>query len=80
MRRLIARGKSEQEAQELVDTVDLERADFIEKYFNVEWPSRSMYHAMINTSIGDENVVQTIVDLIKTLDGKLSAPRDSGRG
>src|ERR1700690_3399917 len=32
VRRLLARGKSEQEAQELVDTVDLERADFIQKY------------------------------------------------
>jgi cytidylate kinase len=73
VRRLLARGKSEQEAQELVDTVDLERADFIQKYFNVEWPSRSVYHAMINTSIGDETVVRTIVDLMKTLDLKLAA-------
>src|SRR5271167_140191 len=31
VRRLIARGKSEREAQELVDTVDHERTDFIEK-------------------------------------------------
>ena len=57
MQRLIARGKSEREANELVDTIDLERADFIEKYFKVEWPNRSVYHAMVNTAIGDENVV-----------------------
>ena len=73
MRRLLARGKSEQEAHELVDTVDSERADFIAKYFKVEWPNRSIYHAMINTSIGDENVVQMIVDFMKTLDTKLAA-------
>src|ERR1700726_2366143 len=73
VRRLLSRGKSEQEAQELVDTVDLERANFIQKYFKVEWPSRSVYHAMINTAIGDETVVQTIVDLMKTLDSKLTA-------
>src|ERR1700686_5509938 len=36
VRRLLARGKSEQEALELVDTVDLERADFLEKYFKIE--------------------------------------------
>jgi cytidylate kinase len=68
VRRLLARGKSEKEAQELVDTVDLERADFIAKYFKVEWPSRSIYHAMINTAIGDEAVVHMILDFMKTLD------------
>jgi hypothetical protein len=69
----LSRGKSEQEAQELVDTVDRERADFIAKYFKVEWPSRSVYHTMINTAIGDENVVQMIVDFMKTIDSKLAA-------
>jgi len=69
----VSRGKSEREAQDLVDTVDLERANFIEKYFKVEWPSRSVYHTMINTSLGDESVVQTIVDLMKILDSKLAA-------
>jgi hypothetical protein len=73
VRRLLSRGKSEQEAQVLVDTVDLERADFIEKYFKVEWPSRSVYHTMINTAIGDETVVETIMDFMKTLDSKLTA-------
>jgi len=73
VRRLLSRGKSAPEAQELVDTVDLERADFIEKYFKVGWPSRSVYHTMINTAIGDETVVQTIVDFMKTIDSKMTA-------
>ena len=73
VKRLLARGKSEKDAQELVDTVDLERADFIEKYFKVEWPSRSVYHAMINTAIGDQAVVQTIVDLMKILEPQFRA-------
>jgi cytidylate kinase len=73
MRRLLSRGKTEQQAHELVDTVDLERADFIEKYFKVEWPSRSIYHTMINTAVGDEIVTQTIVDFMKTLDSKMTA-------
>jgi len=71
VRRLLSRGKSENEAEELVDTVDRERIDFIQKYFNVEWPNRSLYHAMINTSIGDETVVQMIVNLMKTFDTKV---------
>jgi cytidylate kinase len=73
VRRLLARGKSEKEAQELVDTVDLERADFIAKYFKVEWPSRSVYHAMINTAIGDQAVVHAILDFMKTVDAKATA-------
>jgi cytidylate kinase len=73
VRRLLARGKSEKEAQELVDTVDLERADFIAKYFKVEWPSRSVYHAMINTAIGDQAVVHVILDFVKTVDARATA-------
>jgi len=73
MRRLLSRGKTEQQAHELVDTVDLERADFIEKYFKVEWPNRSIYHTMINTAVGDETVTQTIVDFMKALDSKMTA-------
>jgi cytidylate kinase len=73
VRRLLARGKSGNEAQELVDTVDRDRSDFISKYFGVEWPSRSVYHAMMNTSIGDEIVVQTIVDVMKQFESQLTA-------
>ena len=72
VRRLLSRGKNEREAEELVDTVDRERADFIGKYFGVEWPNRSLYHAMINTSIGDETVVHTIVNFMKTFDSQLT--------
>jgi hypothetical protein len=40
--RLQTRGKSESEAEQLVDSVDRERADFIQKYFHAEWPSRDI--------------------------------------
>ena len=60
--RLMSRGKSEAEARELVDTVDRERIDFIQRYFQVEWPSRSVYQLMLNTSVGEEKVVQSILD------------------
>lgn len=61
VKRLVAAGKSEAEARELVETVDRDRIDFIQKYFNVEWPARSLYHLMLNTSVGEENVVRSIV-------------------
>jgi len=73
VRRLLARGKSQNEAQQLLDTVDRERADFIQKYFHVEWPDRAIYHTMINTAIGDQTVVQMILDLMKVVDGRAIA-------
>ncbi|MFZ0800232.1 MAG: cytidylate kinase-like family protein [Terriglobales bacterium] len=72
VRRLLARGKSEKEAEQLVDTVDRDRGDFIQKYFRVEWPNRAIYHTLINTAIGDEAVVHTILDLMKTLDARVT--------
>ncbi len=72
VRRLLARGKSAEEAEQLVDTVDRERVDFIQKYFHVEWPDRTVYHAMINTAIGDQAVVHTVSDLMKTMEAKLA--------
>ena len=69
VRRLLARGKSEDEAQVLVDSVDQERADFIRKYFHVEWPEHAIYHTLLNTSIGAPCVVQMILSLKNSLDG-----------
>jgi cytidylate kinase len=73
LRRLVARGKSEKEAEELVDTVDRERVDFIQKYFHVEWPDRAIYHTMINTTIGDDAVVHMILEVMKTFDARVTA-------
>jgi cytidylate kinase len=68
VRRLMARGKSQKEAVELVDTIDRERADYIAKYFRVDWPNRAIYHAMLNTAPGDNAVVQAILDLTRIVD------------
>ena len=73
VRRLLARGKSGQEAEQLVDTVDRERADFIQKYFNVEWPDRSIYHGMMNTAIGDEAVLQIILAVLSLYEARATA-------
>jgi hypothetical protein len=67
------RPPCDKEAEQLVDTVDRERADVIQKYFHVEWPDRAIYHAMINSVIGDEAVVHIILDVMKTLDARVTA-------
>jgi len=61
-------GRSAAEATQLVETVDRERAAFIKKYFDKEWPDRQLYHLMINSGLGDERVVQTILAGIATLE------------
>jgi len=66
VRRLIQSGTERMEAIRLVETVDRERADFIKKYFNVDWPCRRLYHLMVNSKIGNEAVVQTILNGIAT--------------
>jgi cytidylate kinase len=73
VQRLLARGKSASEAAQLVDTVDRERMDFIQKYFGVEWPDRGVYHTMINTTIGNRAVVDMILDSVKIVNSNLAA-------
>ncbi|MGE5726584.1 MAG: cytidylate kinase family protein [Acidobacteriota bacterium] len=65
-----AEGIEQAEAEELVDTVDKERAAFLEKYFHREWPNRSIYHAMLNTACGDEAVTRAMLDFKKMLERK----------
>ncbi len=75
--RVMARSKNPGEAEELVDSVDSERADYIRKYFGVEWPARTTYHAMLNTSIGDDAVVRVITNLMTTIDITASPGQDN---
>jgi cytidylate kinase len=65
VRRLISEGKTQPQAEALVQTVDRERAAFIKNYFHADWPNREVYNAMINTAAGDEAVVETILSFLK---------------
>ena len=73
MRRTIADGHSEQEAEELVDSVDRERIAYVKHYFNADWPTRSLYHMMINTAVGNESVVKTILETMRLVQGSPKA-------
>ena len=65
VRRLRARGKSEEDAAQLAATVDDERAAFIKQYYNVEWPDRHKFHLMVNSSIGEDAAVDLILSTIE---------------
>ncbi len=71
--RLVSEGNTQAKAEALVDTVDRERASFIKNYFHVEWPNRAVYHAMINTALGEEAVVETILDFLSREKAQRSA-------
>jgi cytidylate kinase len=71
--RVLAEVKNEAEARRLIDTVDQERKDFIRHYYNVEWPARHLYHAMLNTAAGEDATVETILSLIEAAN-RLEAP------
>ncbi|MGH9378613.1 MAG: AAA family ATPase [Terriglobia bacterium] len=68
IRRVKATGKSDAEAVELITTIDRDRATFVKKYYGMDWPTRSLYHLMINSKVGDETVVRMILDEVALLD------------
>jgi len=73
VQRLIRGGMHHRKAPDLVEVVDSERADFIKKYFDKDWPCRRLYHLMINSRVGDEAVVQTILKGIVTHEEQTAA-------
>lgn len=69
----MALGHTEDYAVEQVDSVDRERIAYVKHYFNADWPTRSLYHLMINTAVGNEAVVQTILDTMRLVEGRPKA-------
>jgi cytidylate kinase len=73
LRRLLQDECTKSEAEDLVDTVDRERIAFVKHYFDADWPTRSLYHVMINTAVGNEAVVQTILSTMHLVEGSPKA-------
>lgn len=73
IRRLIAEGHSANDAEELVESIDRERIAYVKHYFNADWPTRSLYHVMLNTAVGNEPVIQTILDTMRLVEGRPKA-------
>ncbi|HUO36019.1 MAG TPA: cytidylate kinase-like family protein [Candidatus Acidoferrum sp.] len=79
VQRLERGGKSRKEAIQLVDSVDRDRAAFIKKYFDVDWPDRNWFHLMVNSTVGEDVAVDTILHALspkeKQADGVLASSR-----
>ena len=70
VQRLRQKGKSETEAIQLAETIDLDRAAFIKQYFGIEWPARQFFHLMVNSTVGDEAAVEMILDGLTVMQKK----------
>ena len=69
IRRVIGDGHTQEEAEELVDSVDRERVAYVKHYFDADWPTRSLYHIMLNTAVGNEPVANTILKTMHLVEG-----------
>jgi cytidylate kinase len=73
IRRTIDGGYTEQEAEEMVANVDRERIAYVKHYFNADWPTRSLYHLMLNTAVGNGPVIKTILETMNLVAGSPKA-------
>jgi cytidylate kinase len=71
--RLLQDGATASEAEDLVDSVDRERIAFVKHYFGADWPTRSLYHLMLNTAVGNELVIETILHTMRLVQGRSKA-------
>lgn len=68
IRRMVAAGHSERDAEEQVDLVDRERIAYVKYYFDADWPTRSLYHVMLNTAVGDGPVIETVLETMRRVE------------
>jgi len=67
VRRLKQGGKSEEEAIELACNVDRDRAEFIKQNFGIKFPERHFFHLMVNSTMGEQAAVQTVLDALSAV-------------
>jgi cytidylate kinase len=72
IRRLLGLKMAQKEAEEMVSTIDHERALFIRKYYNAEWPCRILYHMMLNSDMGIDFVTETILQTMDRIEAARS--------
>ena len=66
-REVLERTGDEQEAIGLVDSMDDDRRRFVKHYFGYEWPDRDLFHAMLDTGVGEDATVETVLSLLEVI-------------
>lgn len=59
--RLRERVAEETEIEKLMDEMDRRRFQYVDRYFNVHWKDRRLYHLLISSGLGLERVADTIL-------------------
>src|SRR5271167_4723744 len=72
-RRVFKRVGNEAEAIHLVDTIDEDRRKFVKHHHGFDWPDRHLFHAMLNTAMGDDVTLETILNLLDAANRKEEA-------
>lgn len=72
IRRITSQGKTQEEAEQLIETVDRDRATFVKKFVGKTWPQRDLYHLMLNSVIGDAAVIEMLLHEMDLLNGRNS--------
>lgn len=67
--RLICAGTPERDAIEQVDTIDGDRAEFVKKYFKLDWPDHHLFDAMFNTEMGESYVADILTHCAREAPG-----------
>jgi cytidylate kinase len=75
LRRLLAMGTKRDDAEQMLETVDQERAAFIKRYYNSVWPRRDLYHMMLNSEFGDQAVIELILAGVNLLERAEAEPK-----
>jgi Cytidylate kinase-like family len=66
-RRVLKRVGNETEAIELVDTIDEDRRKFVKHHLGEDWPNRALFQVMLDTGVGEEIVIETILNLLNAV-------------
>jgi cytidylate kinase len=74
VRRLQLDGKTQDEAIQLAESVDRDRAAFIKEHFDVVWPARQFFDLMINSTLGEEVTAQVIVESLRVVQDSKTGP------
>jgi len=67
IQRLIAAGIPQEQAITDVDTIDVDRADFVKRYLKLNWWEYHLYNAMLNTELGDTFVAEALAHCVQQL-------------
>ena len=74
IRRLIAKGETQDKAIELVDTTDKARAAFVRQYLGLQWQEPHLYHAMFNTEMGESCTATMLVECVQQFERGEQSP------